>query len=509
MNKAIIYCRKSTDREEKQQNSIESQMNACMRTIENNHLTLVDSFIESASAKKSGKRPIFESMLSLCKKWKIDYIVVDEASRLSRNNTDSAKILGLLEEGHIKWILTTSQKYYWEQASELFMLLLSFGMAKFDNDTRARNVKARMITCAEKWRCLGKAPFWYKNVTILKDGQVSRKWIIKDPLFSTIVQRIFRMRWEEKKSLTDISSICIKEYSTLGWKHKFSVQGLEKLLSNPFYIWMIRYAWKTYTGEHEAIISTSLFEKVSKLERWFYIHDKEELSPLQFLYKGRIKDSFWISLTAEAKKGKYIYYRNQSLRSTCTVNISQSSIDESIILKLKDFSFPVWLYEHCLKLWKEVIDEKNKNLHAIESEIDKEIALLWEKEKRLVNGYLEWILEWSAYKETQRELNEKITILEAQKKEIKKIKIEDMEKKLREMFELIENLSERYKLGNHETKYDILQKTEFELFINNKKELVIQENKLFSDIKMLNFNDGNATENRTPITGMRIPCPNR
>ena len=36
---------------------------------------------------------------------------------------------------------------------------------------------------------------------------------------------------------------------------------------------------------------------------------------------------------------------------------------------------------------------------------------------------------------------------------------------MREMFELIENLSERYKLGNHETKYDILQKTEFELFV--------------------------------------------
>jgi hypothetical protein len=27
---------------------------------------------------------------------------------------------------------------------------------------------------------------------------------------------------------------------------------------------------------------------------------------------------------------------------------------------------------------------------------------------------------------------------------------------MREMFELIENLSERYKFGNHETKYDIL-----------------------------------------------------
>jgi len=101
-NRAIIYCRKSTDRDDKQQNSLESQMNACMRTIETNNFVVVDTLIESASAKKSGKRPFFDSLLSICKQKKVDYIVVDEASRLSRNNTDSAKILGLLEEGHIK-----------------------------------------------------------------------------------------------------------------------------------------------------------------------------------------------------------------------------------------------------------------------------------------------------------------------------------------------------------------------------------------------------------------------
>jgi hypothetical protein len=80
---------------------------------------------------------------------------------------------------------------------------------------------------------------------------------------------------------------------------------------------------------------------------------------------------------------------------------------------------------------------------------------------------------------------------------------------MKEMFELLENLSERYKLGNYDTKQTLHRKIEFELFINSKKELAIKENKLFSSIKMLSFNDGNATENRTPITGMRIPCPNR
>lgn len=339
MNRAIIYCRKSTDRDDKQQNSIESQITACMQTIETNNFALVETFIESASAKKSGKRPFFENMLSLCRKKKVDYIVVDEASRLSRNNTDSASILGLLEEGYIKWIYTTSQRYFWEQASELFMLLLNFGMAKFDNDTRARNVKARMITCAEKWRCLWKAPFGYKNVTILKDWQVHKRWVVIDPTFSKIVQNIFSMRGEQKMSLSDISDYCKRQYSELWGRHRFTVQGIQKLLDNPFYIWMVRYAWKVYTGEHDAIIKVSLFKKVEELERGFYSHNKNSESPLQYLYKWIIKDELWIPLTAEVKKGKYIYYKNQNLRSNCKISISERIVENTIIEELSKCIF--------------------------------------------------------------------------------------------------------------------------------------------------------------------------
>ena len=80
---------------------------------------------------------------------------------------------------------------------------------------------------------------------------------------------------------------------------------------------------------------------------------------------------------------------------------------------------------------------------------------------------------------------------------------------MREMFELVENLSESYKQGNPEIKHSLHRKLEIELSINDKKELTIGDSKLFVALKALNFNVGNATENRTPITGMRIPCPNR
>ena len=86
-------------------------------------------------------------------------------------------------------------------------------------------------------------------------------------------------------------------------------------------------------------------------------------------------------------------------------------------------------------------------------------------------------------------------ILEARRNEVKYTKADEFTKKIREMFELAQNLSETYKQGDHGRKLHILQKLEFELFVNNKKELTIEESKLLKALEILNYTLGNATEN--------------
>ena len=112
------------------------------------------------------------------------------------------------------------------------------------------------------------------------------------------------------------------------------------------------------------------------------------------------------------------------------------------------------------------------------------------------------------YTKSQNDLIEKITILEARKKELKNRKTDDLEKNITELFELLRNLSETYKSGDTERKQYIHRKFQFELSVNNKKELTIKESKLLEALKSIDFNNGSATENRTPVCGMKTRCPN-
>ena len=65
--KAIIYYRKSTDRDDLQTNSLEHQLNNARRTAELNDMEIIKEIGESKSAKTEFTRDGFNEMISLCK----------------------------------------------------------------------------------------------------------------------------------------------------------------------------------------------------------------------------------------------------------------------------------------------------------------------------------------------------------------------------------------------------------------------------------------------------------
>ena len=96
MNKFFLYARKSTDEPDRQILSIEAQIHELKEFAEREHLEIVDTFIESQTAKEPG-RPIFNQMLSLIEKGKANGIVAWHPDRLARNSVDGGRIIYLID----------------------------------------------------------------------------------------------------------------------------------------------------------------------------------------------------------------------------------------------------------------------------------------------------------------------------------------------------------------------------------------------------------------------------
>ena len=107
--------------------------------------------------------------------------------------------------------------------------------------------KQGMIKKASKGNIMSRVPFGYK----LLDG----KMVPAENYLE--VEEIFGEFLTEKTSLRKIAE-----------KHKFSVNGLKKILKNFTYIGKVKFNNQIFDGDHKPIISPMLFNRVQdKLER--------------------------------------------------------------------------------------------------------------------------------------------------------------------------------------------------------------------------------------------------
>jgi len=168
----FIYARKSTDDEERQQLSIPAQIDELKSFAQKEGLTVIDTIIESKTAKAPG-RELFNLMIERINKGESQGILAWHPDRLARNAVDAGRIVYLLDRNILVdlkfptfWFQNTSQG--------LFMLSIAFGQSKYYVDSLSENTKRGLRQKVRLGWMPAVAPRGYKNDQLTKT-------IIKDP----------------------------------------------------------------------------------------------------------------------------------------------------------------------------------------------------------------------------------------------------------------------------------------------------------------------------------------
>jgi len=306
--KYFIYCRKSSESEDRQVLSIESQCNELRRAFGGTHdIDIVDVYREAASAKAPGRK-LFNEMLSRIDLGDASGILAWHPDRLARNSIDGGQIIYLLDRGKLKDLKFATQSFE-NNPQGKFMLTISFGYSKYYVDALSENVKRGNRTKIENgWRP-NRAPIGYLN-------EKDTKTIAKDPLRFPLIRKMFELMLTGSYSPTQIAHIARDEWGLKTLQRKRSggaslaVGSTYSILTNPFYAGIILWNAQTYPGKHEPVVNLDEFERVQRL-----IGRPDQIRPQrhEFAFTGMIRcGGCGLGVTAEHKVNRYgsryIYY---------------------------------------------------------------------------------------------------------------------------------------------------------------------------------------------------------
>ena len=472
--RAVIYCRKSTDRDDMQVQSLDTQLKWCLDYTNEYKFNIVETVVEAKSAKQPWREG-FNKMIMMLEKWEVDTIVTLHLDKLTRNAVDEWTLKWYAQNRKIKeihckeWIFTGDQ---------VLMLSIHFWFSNQYLVDLKKKVVEWINTKVKSWGIVSRVPLGYVN-------NKETRWADLDEDNFHYIKRIFEMRseWHSYDLITDV--ITQEWFRTKKWNN-VPRSVIEQMIKNPFYYGVIQYAWELYEWKHRAIISKELWDRANQYGRGITYVLNRDLTPLKWKIKHK---ETWETMCTSLLKKKYIYFHihwRKTKKTWVRIRHNQNEI-------IKVFDKNIWLYS-VPKEHKEDVKNGLRDFYTDKVVYNKKKRdALNKKLSKAENEKISLIKMRSSEEITAEEFSDMknwlIEDIASLKDQIIKIDKDDKDilENFDNMVELLVELSDKRKTKKPKEKVWIINSIVVELQIDNKKRLYIEENPFFKALQKVNY----------------------
>ncbi|MFA6944277.1 MAG: recombinase family protein [Pedobacter sp.] len=387
MNKYFIYCRKSSEQEDRQMLSLESQERELRKVAEESRLHVVAIYKESGSAHVIG-RNYFNEMLRRIENGEANGLIVWDESRIARNSLDGGKVIYMIDLGEIVEIRKPG-KIYVNSPDDKSWLALCFMMSKKESDDKGRNVKNALKTKAEKGYLPSGAKAGYMNDKYAEKGN---KKLFPDPERFPLIRKV----WDVMLMGTCSPMQAIRALNDWGYrtpKHKkiggkpMTRSQIYKTLTDPFYYGEFEYPEKSgnwYKGKYTPMITKEEFDRVQ-----IYLGNKGRPRPKthEFDYTGLLQcGECGAMITAEEKYQvicSHCKYKFASLNKVACPHC------QTLITDMENPTRLHYIYYHCTKRKKGKCNQKGIRIEKFEKQFDTLLERI-----QISEGFKNWAVKY-------------------------------------------------------------------------------------------------------------------
>ena len=316
----VIYCRVSSKDQEREGFSIPAQQKLLREYARAQHLAILHEFIDVETAKQAGRGGFGEMLRFLKSEPTCRTILVEKTDRLYRNIKDWTTVDDLDVTIHFVKENAIVSKH--SRSSEKFMHGIKVLMAKNYVDNLSEEVKKGLREKAEQghWPTVAHVGLREqpRDASHRCGSQCAARWL----------SEVFELYATGDYSLSALRTAARE----IGLTHRLGSRPMTKselhrMLQNPIYTGDFRWLGKIHRGSHTPLITHETFARVQAVlqhkPRGRY--QKQRHPFMGLLTCGRCS----CTMTAELKKGKYVYYRCTGFKGRCgNAYIRQEELSE-------------------------------------------------------------------------------------------------------------------------------------------------------------------------------------
>jgi DNA invertase Pin-like site-specific DNA recombinase len=337
--RCAVYTRKSSEEGLEQEfNSLDAQREACEAYVASQRpegwILNRDHYDDGGFSGGTLERPALKRLLADIELGRVDVVVVYKIDRLSRSLMDFAKLVEAFERNNVTFVSVTQSFNTTTSMGRLTLnILLSF--AQFEREVIGERIRDKFAASRRKGMWMGGyVPLGYRVE--------NRKLVIDDREAATV--RMIFERFVKTGSGTLLARQLNAEGVTTRTGRLIDKGFLYKLLNNQIYVGMAVHKGTAYHGEHEAIVSRELWDKVHAiLQESPRTRANKTRRSEPALLRGLLFGPSGLAMTPThtRRKGKlYRYYVTTSVLKlgpeTCPIRrVSAAEIERTVVDQLR------------------------------------------------------------------------------------------------------------------------------------------------------------------------------
>lgn len=197
-----VYVRRSTDNDDRQVQSLVRQEKELQEIIDREGLVIYPKIFQESASAFVGERPVFDELVEKTEKGEINAWLCWHINRLTRNATDSARIVNLIDNGQLNHVRTIDRTYQ-NDSQDKIMIQIGFIFSKNDSEEKSKAIRSGLRRRVERGYPLGNAPLGFTSVRKRAKGD---SWIEPDHARLELIRQVFDKFLKGKDSIATITS---------------------------------------------------------------------------------------------------------------------------------------------------------------------------------------------------------------------------------------------------------------------------------------------------------------